>query len=180
MNKQFQIALSFASEDQKLADAVYHYLRAEGINAFFAPSREAQVILGGKNQREVFYDIFGLNANYVALFVSKNYIAREVPMEEARIAFAKHGDDGSVIPIYIDGTPLPVNLFDPKSTNYFRSDNPAQIADHLAARVRMSHNANKRAGNSLDLEREKQKIIEFIAEGNTARNQVFIQNYNEK
>ena len=179
MNNQYQIALSFATEDQKLVDAVYHYLRVEGINVFFAPSREAQVILGGRNQREVFYDIFGLNAEYVALFVSKNYIAREVPMEEARIAFAKHGDDGSVIPIYIDGTPLPESMLDPKNTNYFRSDNPAEIATHLAARVRMSYKANKRAVNPPDLEREKQKTNEFIAEGNTAQCQVFIQNYNK-
>ena len=184
MNNQYQIALSFATEDQKLVDAVYHYLRAEGINVFFAPSREAQVILGGRNQREIFYDIFGLNAEYVALFVSKNYIAKEVPMEEARIAFAKHGDNGSAIPIYIDGTPLPEHMFDPKSTNYFRSNNPAEIATHLAARVRMSHKTNKETDKSEG--KQKNTNLDGTSSGdlmivrdNTAKCQIFIQNYND-
>lgn len=184
MSNQYQIALSFATEEQKLVDAVYHYLRAEGIKVFFAPSREAQVILGGRNQREVFYDIFGLKSECIALFVSKNYIAKEVPMEEARIAFAKHEDNGSVIPIYIDGTPLPEHMFDPKRTNYFRSDNPAEIATHLAARVRMSSRIDSRTG---DFEGRQKAAYgdqahardRMVVKENTAETIVCIQNFNE-
>lgn len=71
MEKQFEIALSYATEDQNLVEKVYHYLKAEQVNVFFAPSKEGQVFLSGKNQREAFYSIFGKNARYVALFVSK-------------------------------------------------------------------------------------------------------------
>lgn len=136
MNHHIKIALSFATEQQDLVEKVYHYLKAEGINTFFAPSTEGQILLSGENQREIFYNIFGLNSEYVALFVSRNYVVREVPMEEARIAFAKHGANASVIPVYVDGTSLPAELFDPKETNYFRSDNPAEIAAHLASKIR--------------------------------------------
>lgn len=169
MNCHYEVALSFATENQKLVEKVYHYLKAENIKVFFAPSSEGQILLSGKNQREVFYNIFGLNAEYVALFVSAHYVAREIPMEEARIAFAKHGDDGSVIPIYLDETELPIDLFDPKHTNYFKSNNPAVIADHLASKIKSGGSKTQtvsqyeNAGNIMNVK------------GNTAQKQIFIQ-----
>lgn len=168
---QFKIALSFATEDQKLVDKVYHYLKAEGINAFFAPSSEGQIFLSGKNQREAFYEIFGISSEYIALFVSKYYIARDVPMEEAGIAFAKHAQEGSVIPIYLDGTELPRDLFDPKDTNYFKSNNPAIIANHLASKIKLQetvyHNTEVAKGTNT-----------MNVKGNIADRQVFIQTMN--
>mgnify|MGYP002626456465 CR=1 FL=1 len=170
MEEQYEIALSFATEDQKLVETVYHYLKAENIKVFFAPSREGQVFLAGKNQREAFYSMFGKNARCVALFVSKNYVEKDVPMEEASIAFAKHTDDGSVIPIYLDDAILPAEMFDPKQMNYLRSNNPAKIATHLAERVK-----------SISPQfREETKATEdksvMNIHGNTADKQIFIQN----
>lgn len=174
MSNKFDIALSFASEDQALVEKVYDYLRAEDIKPFFAPSPEGQVFLSGKNQRETFYRIFGKDARYVALFVSKNYIVREVPMEEAGIALGKHRDDGSVIPIYIDGTQLPDTMLDPKRMNYFESDNPVTIADHLAKKIKADKRRKKQtnasgAGNNV-----------MTVSGNTCENGIFIQNYNRR
>lgn len=48
MDYKYDIALSFATEDQKLVEKVYHYLRAENLNVFFAPSQEGQKVLSGK------------------------------------------------------------------------------------------------------------------------------------
>lgn len=143
MDYQYEIALSFATEEQALAEKVYHYLKAEGLKVFFAPIPECQAILSGRNQREVFYEIFGMKAEYVALFVSKNYIERKVPMEEAGIAFSKHGDDGRVIPIYLDGTVLPKEMFNSKETNYFKSSDPAKIAAFLATRIKLDRSKTK-------------------------------------
>lgn len=170
MSFKFKIALSFATEDQELVEKVYHYLKAENINVFFAPSKEGQVFLSGKNQREVFYNIFGMDSEFVALFVSKNYVSREVPMEEANIAFAKHEEDGSVIPIYIDGTPLPADLLNPKSMNYYRACNPAVIAAHLAKKI-MAKNHHEQLNDIV----QKDKNVMNI-KGNKADKQVFINN----
>lgn len=137
MQYRYDVALSFATENKDIVDKVYHYLKAEGITAFFAPSPEAQVILSGQNGREIFYKIFGLESEYAALFVSKYYVEKEVPMEEATIAFNKHNGDGKVIPVYLDGTPLPKDMLDPKSTNYFVSNNAVEIASHLASRIKI-------------------------------------------
>lgn len=167
MDYLFEIALSFATENQKLVEKVYHYLKSEGIKVFFAPSEEGQKILSGKNQREIFYDIFGLKSKYVALFVSKEYISKDVPMEEASIAFAKHKDNGSIIPIYIDGTALPIDMLNPNETNYYLSDNPALIANHIASKIKLEK--NKLKGTSEDTKYTMNNT------GNSARNQYFIQ-----
>lgn len=136
MSDKFDIALSFATEDQTLVERVYRYLRAEGLHVFFAPAPECQKVLSGRNQREIFYEIFGLKAKYVALFVSKYYVEKEIPMEEAGIAFAKHESNGSVVPIYLDGTDLPLDMFDPGAGNYFKSSNAAVIAEHLSSKMK--------------------------------------------
>ncbi|MBD5554506.1 MAG: toll/interleukin-1 receptor domain-containing protein [Roseburia sp.] len=172
MNEKYKIALSFATEDQDIVEKVYHYLKAENIHVFFAPSPEAQIFLSGKNQREAFYHIFGQNAEYVALFVSKYYVAKEVPMEEAKIALAKHVNDSSVIPIYMDNTSLPADMFNPKSTNYFASNDPAAIAGHLAAKVEASNCMQKLEG-IIEAEKNVMNI-----KGNRAEKQVFIQTVN--
>lgn len=54
MKYDYKIALSYATENEEIASKVYHYLKAEGISVFFAPAPECQIVLSGKNQREVF------------------------------------------------------------------------------------------------------------------------------
>ena len=172
MNYKYKIALSFASENEKLVEKVYHYLKSKQIKVFFAPSPEGQIFLSGKNQREAFYDVFGNKSEYVALFVSKYYITKEIPIEEASIAFAEHADNSSVIPIYLDGAALPSDLFDPKSTNYFKSNNPAQIAKHLSEKIKLSNNFRQ---NIDDYEKE---VNIMNIENNKGHNQTFINKMN--
>lgn len=171
MGKLFDVAISFAMENQELADTVYHYLKAEGLSVFYAPAPECQSILSGENQREIFYRIFGLESKYVILLVSKYYVEKQVPMEEARIAFSKHGGDASVIPIYLDKTELPEELLDAKKQNYFSSDNAAEIASHVASKV-----------NKLKKQEEEKDVFGSGSimknERNRAETQIFIQNYN--
>lgn len=171
MSFTYDIALSYAKENENLVDKVYHYLLAEDIQVFFAPSPEGQIYLSGKNQREVFYNIFGLDAEYVALFISKEYVDKEVPMEEAAIAFAKHGCNGTVIPVYLDKTILPVSMFDPKSTNYFKSSSPAAIANHLATKIRQESSFQK---EKTEIEKTSNKMI---IKDNIANQQIFIQSF---
>lgn len=169
MKYQYDFALSYASEEEKLVKTVYHYLKAEGFKVFFAPEVEGQNVLSGRNQREVFYEIFGLKAEYVALFVSKHYVCKEVPMEEAGIALAKHSENQTVIPIYLDGTILPEALFDPKQINYFKSNKAAEIANHLASKKKNSSNETLKVPPNY-----KQRGTMNI-KNNNASKQIFIQ-----
>lgn len=173
MNYKYKIALSFAMPEQVIVETVYHYLKSKGITVFFAPTAEAQVELSGRNQREVFFDVFSNQSEYVALFVSQNYIERKVTIEEAKIAIATHNWDGKVIPIYLDKTPLPESLFDPNKVNYFSSNDPAEIAIHLARKIEAGEEVPER----------KEVVSDKPAEGfqinnNQVGNQIFI-NKNE-
>lgn len=143
MNHKFDIALSFATENQDLVEKVYHYLKVHNLSVFFAPTNEAQIFLTGRNQSEAFYEVFAIKSRYVALFISEYYIRKEIPMEEANIALLEHKNTGRVIPIYIDGTRLPVSMLNPRERNYFQSNNPAEIANHLAEKVRMEEKMEK-------------------------------------
>ena len=62
MEYRYDIALSYAKENEDIVNTVYHYLKAENITAFFAPSSEAQTLLSGQNQRKIFYRIFGMES----------------------------------------------------------------------------------------------------------------------
>lgn len=171
MEKQFDVAISFAMENQELADTVYHYLKAEGLSVFYAPAPECQSILSGENQREIFYRIFGLESRYVILLVSRFYITKQVPMEEARIAFSKHGGDASVIAIYLDEAKLPEELLNAKKQNYFSPHNAAEIASHIASKISKSGKYKERKPDSCQGGIMKNK-------NNKAGTQIFIQNYN--
>ena len=174
MEYTYKIALSYALTDEDTVKKVYHYLKAEGISVFFASAPECQIVLSGKNQREIFYEIFGIKAEYVALFVSSHYIGREVPMEEAGIAFAKHSANGSVIPIYMDDAILQEDMFNPKETNYFKSNNPIEIANHLATKIRAANvfqldaEDDTKSGNIINIKNNKAKKQIFVhkLEGN--------------
>lgn len=188
MKCQFDIALSFATENQPLVEDVYHYLKAKGFRVFFAPSLEGQAFISGKNQRQVFYQIFGWEAGYAALFVTKDYICKQVPMEEARIALIEREGTDTAIPIYVDGTPLPKDMLDPKQTNYFSSNNAIAIASHLAARCRRPEPSppeapvpQERGGGHTPPETpESQEFGGMHISGNTAEKQVFIQTFRGK
>lgn len=168
MNYKYNIALSYESQQEKLVEKVYHYLKAEKLSVFFAPSPECQIYLSGRNQREAFYDIFGKKAEYVALFVSSTYLAAVVPMEEAHIAYATHIPD-KIIPIYLEDAELPQELLNPKEINYFKANDPAVIANHIAKRVWEDMETDT---NTLESDKSK---TQFIIEGNIAEKQVFVQ-----
>ncbi len=169
MKYKFKIALSYATENEELVRQIYHYLKAEKIDVFFAPTQEGQITLSGENQREIFYEIFGKSAEYVALFVSKDYVRKKVPMEEANIAFTNHKDDGHVIPIYLDETKLPSDMLDPEQTNYFKSNSPIVIAKHLSSKVK-NEEVQEEERNNL---KEGHNIMNVNK--NMAEKQVFVQ-----
>ena len=175
MEYVYQIALSYATENEDIVEAVYHYLHAEGISVFWASTPEGQRVLSGKNQQEIFYEIFGVKSEYVALFVSKDYVRKFVPMQEARIAIAKHGENGSVIPIYLDGTALPEELFDARKTNYYKSSNSAEIASHLAGKIKKNERKIAERTGATEIQDSK-KIMKI--NNNIAEKQIFIHTYN--
>ena len=96
-------------------------------------------------------------------------------MEEARIAFSKHAGNGTVIPVYIDGTALPKELLDPRKMNYFSSNDAAAIASHVAAKIEDEKRDAKKKSAKKNLA-DGANVMNVG--GNTGGTQFFIQNYN--
>lgn len=134
----YDVALSFASEDKDIVELVYKYLCSEGLNVFYSPHNQAQ--LAGKN-RSVFYEVFRYQAHFVVAFVSKDYVCKDVPMQEASAAIIRNLEERTscLIPIYLDGTTLP-RL--PSDVNYIKETNPVFITSLIKQIVSGPKNAN--------------------------------------
>ena len=76
MSRLFDVAISFAMENEELADTIYHYLKAEGLSVFYAPAPECQSILSGENQREIFYRILEYKTSFEVYQVINAFIRR--------------------------------------------------------------------------------------------------------
>ena len=122
---QYDVALSYASEDKTLVSTVYKLLKENDLQVFFAPEQQSETV--GQDLERVLYKIYRKKARYVAVFVSCHYILKKATMHEANTANSRvRHDDFCIIPIYIDGTKLP-NL--DESIVYLKSNDAYEITD---------------------------------------------------
>lgn len=175
MINKYDIALSYAVEQENMVDTVYHYLKSEGLSVFFAP--ECQEVLVGMNQREIFYKVFS-KSKFVALFISNDYINKKTPMEEANIAFTNH-EAGFVIPVYLDDSHLPVEMLDPNKINYYKSNNPAEITKIIKESVYSKKSTVESTFSSFEDVASGNNVFKnntIMSNNNVAQNQQIIQN----
>jgi hypothetical protein len=103
----FDVAISFAGTERKLAEQLADLVRAAGFAVFydnFYPEH-----LWGKNLTVFFDEIFRKRAHFCVMFVSKEYQARKWTIHEARSAQARALEEKGneyILPIQMDGTEL--------------------------------------------------------------------------
>lgn len=68
---RYDIALSFAGEDRKIADALAHQLENKQLKVFYDYSQKAQLI--GENLNKTLYDIYFKKAKYCIILLSNEY-----------------------------------------------------------------------------------------------------------
>lgn len=102
----YDFALSYAGEQERYVSRVARILEQEGWRVFFAPKREEGFL--GKDMVAEFYRIYRYESMFVAAFVSKEYLAKEYTMHEARTALLREQDEkrNCLIPISFDGARL--------------------------------------------------------------------------
>jgi len=71
MEREFDIALSFAGEDRGYVDQVANLLRDSGVKVFYDLFEEAN--LWGKNLYDYLSDVYTNKAVYTIMFISKHY-----------------------------------------------------------------------------------------------------------
>ncbi|HXA20282.1 MAG TPA: toll/interleukin-1 receptor domain-containing protein [Thermoanaerobaculia bacterium] len=132
---QYDIAISYASEDSRIVGTVVRRLKAEkGLKVFFSP--DYKVDLWGKDERE-FERIYGGGARVVVPFISKDYVRKEWPLREFRAAKRadKTRDYDSILPVRIDDSAL-TGLR--RTVQYLSTQDhtATEIADGLIRRLR--------------------------------------------
>lgn len=104
---EYDVAISFASEECNLAEKLAELLKNKGIKVYFNKYNQAQD--WGKNIYQVFQSIFRDKARYCIVFLSKAYREKawtnhELEQIQAR-AFKEHSE--YILPLRVDDTDIP-------------------------------------------------------------------------
>jgi hypothetical protein len=121
---RYDIAISYASEDEKYVSRVYTILKSEGLSVFYAPECAAEYTAQDMIGR--FYKLYRYESLFVVAFVSANYIRKDITMHEAKTALLKYHDENRycLIPVYMDDSKLPgINA----DINYINADRYKEV-----------------------------------------------------
>jgi hypothetical protein len=106
MEYKYDVALSYASEEEQYVDAVAIALRAQKVKVFY--DRFFSVDLWGKDLVEELDEIYRKQSKYVVIFISRSYAAKMWTKHELRSALARalEQDGEYVLPARFDDTEL--------------------------------------------------------------------------
>lgn len=136
----YDVALSYASEQEEYVRRVAGILKEENIKVFFAPDEMDK--LTAMDMNRLFYSIYRYQCIYVASFVSTEYLAKNYTMHEATTALMREADEkrNCLIPIYFGDLKLPGLNPD---IAYMRADRLREV--ETAERIRCIVNNYKNA-----------------------------------
>lgn len=131
---EFEVALSYASEDRPYVRRVADRLAAQGVSLFY--DEFAKALTWGAELPETFNDIFGGKARFAVAFISAHYISKPWPMHEGRSAIAKALVEHRtyILPVKLDDSDLPglrrtVGYVDARLTS------PEELADMIIEKL---------------------------------------------
>ena len=103
-NFSYDVAISYAGENEKVAIGIYEALKQRGISCYLAVLKRR--VLWGKNLDRVFEQVFGEQVHYVIVLVSKEYkgkIWTDYELQTAiQAARKRHGE--YILPVRLDDT----------------------------------------------------------------------------
>jgi len=103
---QYDVAISYASEDEKTAQEITEAMKEAGLRVFFAPYELAH--LWGKKLSDAFKETYGGKASYVLVLISKHYALKDFTNFEFTIARdeARRRKEEFILPVRLDITPI--------------------------------------------------------------------------
>lgn len=131
---KYDAALSFAGEDRKLAESLFHSLTRRGFSVFYANDREAH--LWGKTSSE-FEKIYGPHSRFVIPLVSKHYVRKPWTRFEFDTAVQEQEKRSSefILPVRLDDSRL-LGLSNDVIKQDARDKSVEELADLFAAKFR--------------------------------------------
>lgn len=130
----YDIALSYASEQERYVSRVYEFLKLHGLSVYFAPGNQEDIT--AENLVQVFYPIFHDQSMMIAAFVSKEYLKKDWTRQEVSIALTRSREEkrNCLIPICFGAARVPGMDPDIHYLNAEKSE--AEIAYFLAEKVK--------------------------------------------
>jgi len=127
----YDVAISYASEQERTVSRVVSILKMDGFRVFFAPDRESEFT--AEDMIAQFYRIYRYESRYVAAFVTEDYLRKDITMHEAKTAMLRRREEGRscLIPIYFEKAMLPGLNPD---INFIRGDGLREV--ELADKIR--------------------------------------------
>ncbi len=104
---EFDVALSYASEDRIYVQSVATQLRSRGVRVFYDEFSTAE--MWGADLYVLFDDIFRRRARFAILFVSHHYVTKPWPQHERQSAQARAlvESDPYILPVRLDSSEVP-------------------------------------------------------------------------
>ena len=123
--KNYDIAVSYASEQEEFVKRVVKILEVEKLKVFFAPQCEKEY--KSKDMLEEFYQLYRYKSEYVVCFVSQEYLNKEYTMIEYEAAYYKKE---KLIVVSVNGALPP---YVDKDKNYIDAEgcSVVRIADQI-------------------------------------------------
>ena len=135
VTQKFDVAISFAGTERKLAEDLATRVKAAGFQVFYDKFFPEE--LWGKNLGEFFHKIYSELSRFCVIFVSNEYLNREWTVHERRSAqerMLKEKGNEYILPIKVEDVELPGI---PSTTGYLPiSTGLDNIADTLIRKLR--------------------------------------------
>lgn len=131
---EYDVAISYAGEDNNYADALADALQKRGVKVFY--DRYEKSTLWGKNLYTYLSDLYQKKAHFSILFLSQHYASKLWTNHEREAAQARafHEHNEYILPIRLDDTEIPGIL---PTVDYLRwpPENAETIADIIKAKI---------------------------------------------
>ena len=136
-DKAYDLAVSFAGEHRSYVEQTVAACKKLGLRVFY--DRDMRNEWWGKSFIREQRKVYGARTRYFVPFISTEYLAKPIPMDEfssAMMTAVKQGD-GYVLPVLIGDVQVPADLLHPH-IHYLRAEDysPDQLAEQLKARVK--------------------------------------------
>ncbi len=144
----YDLAVSFAGEHRDYVEQTVRACEELGLRVFY--DRDVSNEWWGKNYVREQRKVYASQTRYFVPFVSSEYLARPITMDEfsaAMMTAVKQGD-GYVLPVLIGDVEIPHDLIHPH-IHYLRARDhtPEQLAAQLQARVKQAETSGQEARN---------------------------------
>jgi hypothetical protein len=134
---EYDVALSYASEERDYVEKVSAALQRSGIRVFYDKDPKEDPRIFGKDLLQYLSEIYGKRARYTVMFISESYARKRWTVEESRraqaLAFVENRD--SILPVKFDETEIPGLL---PTVSYRRAAklSPEQLAELVRQKVK--------------------------------------------